>query len=94
VNDKMQLLNGLDNLHTTEMSVDRIKKNLQLYTDDITTYCKNLILNENCHVHRKGKNWYCIIGNVQLTINASSYTIITAHILKSGIWYLPYEQRI
>ncbi|WP_288834306.1 DUF3781 domain-containing protein, partial [uncultured Catenibacterium sp.] len=27
-----------------------------------------------------GKNWYCEIENIIITINSYSYTIITAHI--------------
>lgn len=82
VDDKAQLLNHLDQIHTTAMGVGRIKKNLRLNTSDVIAYCRNLLLAENCHVYRKGKNWYCKMGNVQLTINASSYTVITAHIVK------------
>lgn len=39
-------------------------------------------LNENCHIYRQGKNWYCEIDNIRITVNACSYTIITAHIIK------------
>ncbi|HRF36049.1 MAG TPA: DUF3781 domain-containing protein, partial [Clostridia bacterium] len=31
---------------------------------------------------RQGKNWYATIDNVKITINAHSYTIITAHKIK------------
>lgn len=39
-------------------------------------------LSEECNIYRRGKNWYCEIGNVEITINSYSYTIITAHIIK------------
>lgn len=77
------LLNdNIDKIHTTKMGIDRIKKNLKLNTDDVIGYCKSLIMNKNCHIYRQGKNWYCEIDNVRLTVNAYSYTIITAHTKK------------
>ena len=75
------LLSNIDKVHTTEMGIYRIKKNLKLDTNDVVEYCKNKVLNENCNVYRKGKNWYCEIDNIKITINSYSYTIITAHTL-------------
>ena len=77
------LLNdNIDKIHTTKMGIDRIKRNLELNTDDVVGYCESLIMNKNCHIYRQGKNWYCEIDNVRLTVNAYSYTIITAHTMK------------
>lgn len=76
------LLNNIDKIHTTEIGIDRIKKNLKLDNDDIVEYCKNKILNRNCNIYKQGKNWYCEIDNIKITINTYSYTIITAHQLK------------
>ena len=76
------LIANIDKLHTTQMGIDRIKRNLKLDTVDVVEYCKDLIMNEKCHIYRQGKNWYCEIGNVKLTVNSYSYTIITAHIIK------------
>lgn len=78
--DKNILLKNIDKVHTTKLGIDRIKKNLQLDEDDIVEYCKNKILDKKCSIYRKGKNWYCEIENIILTINSYSYTIITAHI--------------
>ena len=78
--DRKVLLSNIDNIHTTEMGVTRIKKNLKLNTDNVTKYCKDKITNKKCNIYKKGKNWYCEIDNVTITINAASYTIITAHI--------------
>lgn len=77
--DKKILLENADRIHTTEMGVDRIKRNLKLDTDDVVTFCKNKVFSENCNIYRQGKNWYCEIDNIRITINACSYTIITAH---------------
>ena len=79
--DKEILLSSLYRIHTTEMGTWRIKRNLCLDTNDVITYCKNKILDENSKIYKKGKNWYCYVDNIKITINASSYTIITAHII-------------
>lgn len=80
--DKQILLENLDKLHTTEMGEGRIKKNLKTDAEDVVTYCKNLVLDEKSKIYRQGKNWYCETGNIVITINAYSYTIITAHEVK------------
>ena len=76
------LLSNIDKIHTTEMGIDRIKKNLKLNTDDVVEFCKNKILDKNCNIYKQGKNWYCEIENIKITINSYSYTIITAHLIK------------
>ena len=80
--DKQILLNNIDKVHTTEMGIERIKKNLKLDTDDVVEYCKNKVLDKNCNIYKQGENWYCEIDNITITINSYSYTIITAHKLK------------
>ena len=80
--DKENLLSNIDKVHTTEMGINRIKKNLGLDTNDVVEWCKNKVLDEGCNICRQGKNWYCEIDNIKITINAYSYTIITAHIIK------------
>ena len=74
----MELLNNLDKIHTTEMGINRIKKNLNI-DEDVVEYCKRKILEKNCNIIKKGKNYYCEIDNIIITINSYSYTIITAH---------------
>ncbi len=80
--DKQTLLKNIDKVHTTEMGIDRIKKNLKLNTNDIAYYCKNKVLDKKCNIYKIGKNWYCEIDNIKITINSYSYTIITAHLIK------------
>ena len=78
--NKETLLSNIDKLHTTPMGIERIKKNLNLEDiEDIVFVLKNKILDKNCNIYRKGKNWYCEIDNILITINSYSYTIITAH---------------
>lgn len=76
------LISNLNKLHTTKMGIERIKRNLNLNTDDVVLWCHNKIKNLNSTIYRKGKNWYIICDNYKITVNAYSYTIITAHLLK------------
>ena len=75
----MELLRNLDKVHTTEMGVDRIKRNIEVDVDDIVEYCIDKIKQENAVIERKGKNYYVTVDRIIITVNASSYTIITAH---------------
>ena len=80
--NKEVLLSNIDKIHTTEMGIDRIKKNLKIDTNDVAQYCKNKVLDKNCNIYKQGKNWYCEIDNIKITINSYSYTIITAHTVR------------
>nr|WP_076776277.1 DUF3781 domain-containing protein [Lachnoclostridium phocaeense] len=80
--NKKILLDTIDKIHTTEMGVGRIKRNLKIDTDDVVEYCKNKMLDKKCNIYKRGKNWYCEVENIKITINSDSYTIITAHIVK------------
>lgn len=73
------LLLNLEKLHTTEMGLVRISRNLSLDTDDVVQWCKEKIKSPDAVVIRKGKNWYVNTDNCIITVNAYSYTIITAH---------------
>ena len=69
----------LDQLHTTELGAMRIKRNLSLDTDDVVGWCAEKISSPNAVLTRKGKNWYVAVDGCIITINAYSYTVITAH---------------
>ena len=73
------LLDDLDRIHTTPMGADRIRKNLSLETDDPVKWCIELIKSDNALIERRGKNYYITAENCVLTVNSSSFTIITAH---------------
>ena len=75
------LISSIDRIHTTELGIKRIQRNLSI-NDDVVNYCKNKIIDKECYIYKQGKNWYCKIDNMIITINSSSYTIITAHINK------------
>lgn len=80
--EKEELLGQLDRLHTTEMGVARIKRNLKLDAEDVVEFCKEKVADESCMISRQGKNWYCVNGKIKITIHAGSLTLITAHLLK------------
>lgn len=79
MNTNNDLLKNLDKLHTTRLGVERIKRNLSLNTDDVVDWCKIKINSANTVITRKGKNWYASVEGYIITVNAYSYTIITAH---------------
>ena len=80
--DKKILLDNIDKVHTTVMGIDRSKRILKRDTTDVVEYCKNKVLDKNCNIYKQGKNWYCEVENIKITINSYSYTIITAHVVK------------
>ncbi len=41
--DKQILFDNIDRIHTTDMGVDRIKKNLSLDEADVVEWCKSII---------------------------------------------------
>lgn len=73
------LLDNLEKLHTTELGVGRIKKNLSLDTDEVVEWCKEKICLPHAVITRIGKNWYVHVEGCVITVNAYNYTIITAH---------------
>ena len=76
------LLANLNKIHTTKLGIDRIRKNILIDENDVVDFCKKKILKSNCKIYLRGKNWYCEVDDIVITINSSSYTIITAHLIK------------
>ena len=73
-----ELLENLECLHTTKLGIMRIKRNLGLGDVDVIAWCRLKIQNSE-DINRKGKNWYVRTEDFRITINARSFTIITAH---------------
>ena len=67
--NKEILLQNINRLHTTQMGSNRIKNNLNLNTNNIVEFCKKIILDKNCNIYKQGKNWYCELNNIKITIN-------------------------
>lgn len=80
--DRSELVLNLDKLHTTELGIERIRRNLCLDVDDVVEWCRERIQLPESRIVRKGKNWYVNIAGCEITVNAYSYTIITAHQVK------------
>ena len=83
--NKWVLLENLNKLHTTELGIQRIKRNLSLNSDDVVKWCSDKIQNTDAIIDRSGKNWYINTDGCKITINAGCYTIITAHKIKNEI---------
>ena len=77
-----ELITNLSKVHTTELGKIRIMENLELETNNVVNWCKNKIKNADT-IFKKGKNWYVYKENYIITINAHSFTIITAHKMKN-----------
>ena len=75
---KKILLKNIKKIHTTEMGVGRIQKNLGIDSEPVG-YCISKLEKEDSSVKREGKNYYVEADDCIITINSSSYTIITAH---------------
>lgn len=73
------LLQNSDKLHTTDLGIGRIRRNLQLDVTDIVDWCRKKINDPKSKITQRGKNWYITLENCEITVNARSYTIITAH---------------
>ena len=78
---KNDLIENIEKLHTTPMGVERIRRNLLLDdgVKDVVAFCRQKILDDKAEITRQGKNWYVKIDGCIITVNAYSYTIITAH---------------
>ena len=83
---KNDLIENIEKLHTTPMGVDRIRRNLSLGDDveDVVEWCRQKILDTNADITRQGKTWYVKIDGCVITVNAYSFTIITAHKLPTS----------
>ncbi len=75
---KKVLIENIDKIHTTEMGIGRIQKNLGIKEEPVS-YCISKLKQENSVVTKEGKNYYVEVDNCRITINSSSLTIITAH---------------
>ena len=75
---KKVLLENVERIHTTEMGIGRIQKNLGI-SDEPVNYCISKLKQDNSTVAKEGKNYYVDVDNCIITINSSSFTIITAH---------------
>ena len=66
----------LDNM---QKMIKKIDDYLSLDTDDVVSFCMAKIKEPHAAISRNGKNWYIRVDGIVITVNAYSYTIITAH---------------
>ena len=79
IDDNVMLRTNINKIHSTEMGIERIKRNLKLENIDVILWCKERIMDKRSKINTKGKNWYINCGDCIITVNRNSYTIITAH---------------
>jgi len=77
----IDLLKNIEKIQTTELGLIRIKKSLSLTIDDVVSWCIETTKVAD-RIIKKGKNWYVYKDDIVITINTSSYKIITAHKIK------------
>ncbi len=56
------LIENIDKLRTTVMAAERIKRNLQIDTDDVVQCCTTQILDGAADIEKRGKNWYVTVN--------------------------------
>ncbi|MCM1165597.1 MAG: DUF3781 domain-containing protein [Lachnospiraceae bacterium] len=67
-------------LRCTAAGRERVKRNMYpRSTDMVVDWCRRRLNREETVVTKKGKNYYAVAAGCTITINAESYTIITAH---------------
>lgn len=76
---KENILSNIDKVHTTRLGKERVLNNIKIDENDVVNYLKNKILNKDCLVSKKGKNYYCDVDGIRITVNSFNYCIITAH---------------
>ena len=76
----INLLDNIGRIYTTPLGAERIARNLSLPAGtDSVAYCIQKIQSPSCRITRNGKNFYCDVDGITITVNAHSFTIITAH---------------
>lgn len=58
--------------------LEEYKKNLEI-SEEPVSYCISKLKKESSKVDKQGKNYYVEVDDCRITINSSSFTIITAH---------------
>jgi len=73
-----------EKIHTTHMGEARIRRNINLQSEDVVSWCKKFVQEADIMIGL-GKNWYVYGSGVVLTINADSFTVITAHKINAKV---------
>jgi len=79
ISDMNELLTNIEKLQTPPLGQVRICRNLGWNVSDVVPVCRNMILSPVADITRRGKNWYIASDDCMITVNATTFTIITAH---------------
>ncbi|MDR1540321.1 MAG: GNAT family N-acetyltransferase [Clostridiales bacterium] len=75
---------NLDKLHTTDLGAERIRRSLNLQTDDVVLWCKEFVKQADIIIGQ-GRNWYAYGRGMVVTVNQKSFTIISAQPINAKV---------
>lgn len=76
------LLENIDKIQTTDLGEARMRENLNLAENiNVVEYTKKMLRRPQIEVKRNGKNYYARYQDKEITINSSTFNIITAHVI-------------
>lgn len=75
--DKEILKDNIELIHIEEVSINHIKRCLNVY-DNPLDFIKKIILNDRSKVIKNDKNYFVSLNNVLLSIDAGSYKVVSA----------------
>ena len=75
------LIQNIENIHTTKLGYERIRRSISESDDEILYQIKKIIL-EKCYVIKKGKNLYVYNDEYVICINHNTLNIITCKKVK------------
>ena len=82
--EESTLVQNLERIHTTPMGAERVIRNLNLHTNDVVALCRDAIRHADIIIGL-GKNWYVYGNGIVFTVNAKSFTIITAYKINAKV---------
>lgn len=75
--DKEILKDSIDLIHIEELSINKIKRCLNIY-DDPLAYLKGIILNNDSKVIKNNKKYYVSLKNIMFAIDCGSFKVESA----------------
>lgn len=72
--NKEILKDSIDLIHIEELSINKIKRCLNIY-DDPLAYLNGIILNNDSKVIKNNKKYYVSLKNIMFTIDCGSFKV-------------------
>lgn len=72
--NKEILKDSIDLIHIEELSINKIKRCLNIY-DDPLAYLKGIILNNDSKVIKNNNKYYVSLKNIMFTIDCGSFKV-------------------